>query len=97
LTNLILSIFRIVIFGFAAYQIKHCYFSSIEKKKKKEKKSFKKTFICFCRKKLNEGKLDQINLELAEMLYSDYRGPNRTTYEFWGQLDIFFFGFKIQV
>jgi len=48
------------------------YISSIKNKKKREKrkakkKSFKKTFIGFCRKKLNKGKLDQINLELAQI------------------------------
>jgi hypothetical protein len=51
------------------------YISSIKNKKrekKKEKKSFKKTFIGFCRRKLNKGKLDQINSELAQILESDY-------------------------
>ena len=45
------------------------YISSI---KKKEKKSFKKTFIGFCCRKLNKVKLDQINLELVQSWCSDY-------------------------
>jgi len=39
------------------------------------------TFIGFCRRKLNKGKLDQINSELAQMWYSNYQGPKRTTYQ----------------
>jgi hypothetical protein len=46
--------------------------------KKKSRK--KKTFIGFCCRKLNKGKLDQINLEFAKSWYYDYCGPNRTTY-----------------
>jgi len=41
-------------------------------KRKAKKKSFKKMFIEFCRRKLNKRKLDQINLELAQILYSNY-------------------------
>jgi hypothetical protein len=37
-------------------------------------------FIGFCRRKLNKGKLDQINSELAQSTYSDYWAPNQTTY-----------------
>jgi hypothetical protein len=37
-----------------------------QKKHKSKKKPFKKTFIGFCRKKLNKRKLDQINSELAK-------------------------------
>jgi len=70
---------------------------SVASKKKKKKKSFKKTFIGFCRRKLNKGKLDQINSKLAQIWESDYWGPNRTTYLFWGQLDIVCFGLKLQV
>jgi len=49
-------------------------------KRKAKKKSFKKTFIGFCRKKLNKGNLDQLNSELAKISKSDNSGPNRTTY-----------------
>jgi hypothetical protein len=31
----------------------------------------KKTLICFCRRKLNKGKLDQINSKLAQIWYYD--------------------------
>jgi len=37
-------------------------------------------FIGFCRRKLNKEKLDQSNLELAQIWYSDYWGPRRTKY-----------------
>jgi hypothetical protein len=39
---------------------------NIENRKSKEKKSFKKTFIGFCRRKLNKGKLDQLNSKLSK-------------------------------
>jgi hypothetical protein len=58
---------------------------------------FKKTFIGFCRRKLNKRKLDQINLELAQLLYSNYWVPNRTKYQIWGQSDIVCLGFQIRV
>ena len=51
-----------------------------KKYKKEEKKVVQKIVICFCLRKLNRVKLDQINSELSQSLYSDYRGPNRTTY-----------------
>jgi hypothetical protein len=35
--------------------------------KRKGKKIVQKIVICFCRKKLNKGKLDQINSELAQI------------------------------
>ena len=41
--------------------------NNIKKKEKKKNKSFKKTFIGFCCRKLNKGQLDQINLELAQI------------------------------
>jgi hypothetical protein len=63
----------------------------------KEKKVIRNTIICFCRRKLNKGKLDQINPELAQISYSDYWGPNRTIYFFWDQLDIVCLGFQIRV
>jgi len=60
---------------FAAYKKKiiisfcHCpkYISSIKKteKREKERKRTNQTFIGFYRRKLNKGKLDQINSELA--------------------------------
>jgi hypothetical protein len=78
-----LSVQFLLLFDFAAYQknnkklvisFYYCskYISSIKNKKKREKikakkKSFKMTFIGFCRRKLNKGKLDQINSELAQM------------------------------
>jgi len=37
------------------------------KKNKKEKELFKKTFIGFCCRKQNKGKLDLINLALAQI------------------------------
>jgi len=48
------------------------YISSIKNKKKiknkkAKKKLFKKTFIGFCRRKLNKGKLHQIISELAQI------------------------------
>jgi hypothetical protein len=105
-----LSIQFLLLLEFAAYKKKivislcYCskYISSIKNKKKREKrkakkKSFKKTFIGSCRRKLNKRKLDQINLELATILYSNYWGPNPTKYQIWGQLDIICFGFQIRV
>jgi len=43
--------------------------SKTKKKEKREKKKklFKKTFIGFCRRKLNKRKLDQINTELTQI------------------------------
>ena len=78
------------------------YISNIKNKKKEKremqkKKLFKKMFIGFCRIKLSKRKLDQINSELAQIWYSNYWGPNRTTYQIWGQLDIVCLGFKIRV
>ena len=64
--------------------------------KKERKKLLKKTIIGFCRRKLNKGKLDQINSELSQIGYSNYWGPNHTTYQIWGQLDIVCFGFQIR-
>jgi len=49
----------------------HQYYKKI-KNKEKRKKLFKKVFIGFSRRKLNKGKLDQINSELAQILYSDF-------------------------
>jgi hypothetical protein len=37
------------------------------KEKSKKKKLFKKTFIGFCRRKLNKRKLDEINSELPKI------------------------------
>jgi len=54
-------------------------------------------FIRFCCKKLKKRKLDQIHSELAQIWYSNYWGPNHTTYQIWGQLDIVCFGFLFQV
>jgi hypothetical protein len=68
-----------------------------KEKRKAKKKLFKKTFIGFCRRKLNKRKLDQINSELHQIWYSNYWGPNRTTYQIWGQLHIVFLGIQIQV
>jgi len=77
-----LSIQFLLLLEFAAYKkqivISFCYcskyISSIKNKKKREKrkakkkrKLFKKTFIGFCRIKLNKTKLDQINSELAQI------------------------------
>jgi hypothetical protein len=59
------------------------YIISIKKKREKREKerqktkSFKKTFNGFCRRKLNKGKLNQINSKLAQLLYPDFGGPNR--------------------
>jgi hypothetical protein len=38
-----------------------------EKREKQKKKLFKKTFIGFCRRKLNKRKLDEINSELPKL------------------------------
>jgi hypothetical protein len=72
-----LSIQFLLLLEFAAYKkiiISFCYCSkyinTIKKKRKeksKKKNLFKKTFIGFCCRKLNKRKLDQINLELAEI------------------------------
>jgi hypothetical protein len=51
------------------------YISSIKKQKKRVKRKEKKTnkmYIGFNRKRINKGKLDQINSELAQIRYSDY-------------------------
>jgi hypothetical protein len=71
-----LSVQFLLLLEFAAYKkivILFCYYlkyiSSIKKikKRKGKKQSFKKMFIGFCRRKLNKGKLDQINSELAQI------------------------------
>jgi hypothetical protein len=75
-----LSIQFLLLLEFAAYKKKLLFHSVIvqnisvasktkKKKKRKAKKKFrsKKTFIGFCRRKLNKRKLDQINLELAQI------------------------------
>jgi hypothetical protein len=74
-----LSIQFLLLLEFAAYKKKLLFHSVIvqnisvaskkKKKKRKTKKKFrsKKTFIGFCRRKLNKRKLDQINLELAQI------------------------------
>jgi hypothetical protein len=68
---------KVISFGFCPK-----YISCINKKgkQKNKKKSFKKTIIGFCRRKLNKGKLDQINPKLAQILESYYWGPNCITY-----------------
>jgi hypothetical protein len=38
------------------------------------------TFIGLCRRRLSNGKVDQINSVLAQIWYSYYWGPNRITY-----------------
>jgi hypothetical protein len=88
-----LSVQFLLLLDFAAYKkikklvISLCYcskyISSIKNKKKREakKKSFKKTFIGFCRRKLNKRKLDQINSELVKISYSKYWGPSRSKYQ----------------
>jgi hypothetical protein len=75
-----LSIQFLLLLEFAAYKKKLLFHSVIvqnisvasktkKQKKRKAKKTFrsKKTFIGFCRRKLNKRKLDQINLELAQI------------------------------
>jgi len=64
----------LLLLDFAAYQnnkkklvISFGYSPKYISIKRKEKKSFKKMFIGFCRRKLNKGKLDQINSELAQI------------------------------
>jgi hypothetical protein len=82
--NKFLSVQCLILLEFATYKKKiiisfyYCskYISSI--KKSKEKKSFKKMFIGFYRRKLNKGKLDQMNSELAQSWYYDYWVPNHT-------------------
>jgi hypothetical protein len=88
-----LSIQFLLLLEFAAYKKKFLFHyvivqnisvASKTKKKEKSKKKIvqKKMFIGFCSRKLNKRKLDQINLELAQI---------------WGQLDIVCFGFQIRV
>jgi hypothetical protein len=78
-----LSVQFLLLLEFAAYIKKKLLFHSVivqnisvaskrKKETKKKKKSFKKTFIGFCRRNLNKRKLDQINLELAQIWYSNY-------------------------
>jgi hypothetical protein len=40
---------------------------SISGKRKEKRRKTNQTFIGFCRKRLNMGKFDQINLELAQI------------------------------
>jgi len=79
----ILSVQFLRLIEFAAYQkikkiISLCYYpkyiSSIKKreKRKERKKSFKKTFIGFCHRKLNKEKLDQINSEWAQIPHINF-------------------------
>ena len=76
----ILSVQFLLPLDFSAYK-KICYFLLLLFKiYYSTKKSFKKTFIGFCHRKLNKGKLDQINSELTQNWYSDYWGPSRTIY-----------------
>jgi hypothetical protein len=74
-----LSIQILLLLEFAAYIKKKILFHSVivqnisvaSKKKRKEKSKkkncSKRRFNGFCRRKLNKRKLDQINLELAEI------------------------------
>jgi hypothetical protein len=68
----ILSVQFLLLLDFAAYKKKqivisfsYCpkYINSIKKRKQNRSKNM---FIGFCRRKLNKGKLDEINSELAQ-------------------------------
>jgi len=86
-----------ILFHFVIVQTISVASKKKEKREKQKKKLFKKTFIGFCRRKLNKRKFDQLNSELVQILYSYYWAPNHTTYPIWDQLDIICFGFQIRV
>jgi len=77
-----LSVQFLLFLEFAAYKKKSLLFCSVtvqnisvalKKREREEKKRLlEKKLICFCCRKLNKGKLDQINSELAQIQYSDY-------------------------
>jgi hypothetical protein len=68
-----------------------------KKKEKQKKKSVQKDVYWILPQKIKQEKLDQLNSELGQILYSNYWAPNRTAYQIWDQLDIVCFGFQIQV
>jgi hypothetical protein len=75
------------------------YISTIKKKpkEKSKKKTVQKEVYWILPQKIKQEKLDQLNSELDQILYSDYWVPNRTIYKIWDQLDIVCFGFQIRV
>jgi hypothetical protein len=66
-------------------------------KRKAKKKSVQKDVYWILPQKIKQEKLNQLNSELGQILYSNYWAPNRTTYKIWNQPDIVCFGFQIQV
>jgi hypothetical protein len=68
-----------------------------KKKREAKKKSVQKDVYWILPQKIKQEKLDQLNSELGQILYSNYWAPNRTAYQIWDQLDIVCFGFQIQV
>jgi len=95
---------------FAAYKKFFCYFILLlfkiyqyhkkkqkRKEKSKKKNSVQKDVYWILLQKIKQEKLDQLNSELVQILYSYYWAPNSTTYQIWDQLDIVCFGFQIRV
>jgi len=68
-----------------------------EKREKQKKNSVQKDIYWILPQKIKQEKLDQLNSELVQILYSDYWAPNSTTYQIWDQFDIVCFGFQIRV
>jgi len=68
-----------------------------EKRKAKKKNYVQKDVYWILSQKIKQEKLDQINSELVQILYSNYWAPNSTTYQIWEQFDIVCFGFQIRV
>jgi len=105
-----LSIQFLLLLEFAAYKKKNCYFILLffkiyqyhkkktkEKREKQKKKIIQKKVYWILPQKIKQEKLDQLNSELGQILYSDYWASNHTTYQIWDQLDIVCFGFQIRV
>jgi len=108
--KIFLNIQFLLLLEFAAYKkfffISFCYCSKYistikkktkEKREKQKKNSIQKDVYWILLQKIKQEKLDQLNSELVQILYSDYWAPNSTTCQIWDQLDIVCFGFQIWV
>jgi hypothetical protein len=106
-----LNIQVLLLLEIAAYKKKiFCYFILLlfkiyqyhkkkqkRKERSKKKNSVQKDVYWILPQKIKKEKLDQLNSELVQILYSDYWTANSTTYQIWDQLDIVCFGFQIRV
>ena len=66
-------------------------------KREKEKNRYKIRLLVSAAENYTMENWIKSTQKLAQILYSNYWGPNSTTSSLWGQLDIFFFGFQFRV